>query len=155
MPIRVPRARSLRTSAASLAISILAGGLLAGCGNSTDPDSAIAAVNQQNIQRLANLYFDYQMKHDWHGPPDEQGLVEIGYGIVPKFEGRGFATEAAEALIAFALADERVRTIQAHTLPVANASTRILTKCGFRHIGEVVSPDDGLVWRWELIREPS
>jgi RimJ/RimL family protein N-acetyltransferase len=89
------------------------------------------------------------------GPPDEEGLVEIGYGIVPKFEGRGFATEAAEALIAFALGDERVRTIQAHTLPVANASTRILTRCGFRHIGEVMSPDDGLVWRWELIREPS
>ena len=29
------------------------------------------------------------------------------------------------------------------------ASTRVLTKCGFSRIGEVIDPDDGLVWRWE------
>ncbi|GAA5505511.1 hypothetical protein Rcae01_00956 [Novipirellula caenicola] len=25
----------------------------------------------------------------------------------------------------------------------------MLTKCGFPHIGEVMDPDNGLVWRWE------
>jgi hypothetical protein len=75
--IRVPRARRLRNSATSLAISILAGGFLAGCSGSADPGSAIAAVNEQNIQRLANLYFAYQMKHEWHGPPDEQAFKQF------------------------------------------------------------------------------
>ena len=84
------------------------------------------------------------------GPPDANGMVEIAYGIVPGFEGRGYATEAAMALVRFALATPDVTLVRAHTLPEVNASTRVLTKCGFRHAGDVVDPDDGPVWRWEL-----
>ena len=43
----------------------------------------------------------------------------------------------------------KVRIVRAHTLTEANASTRVLTKCGFQRINEVIDPDDGLVWRWE------
>ena len=83
------------------------------------------------------------------GPPDAGGVVEIAYGVTPSVEGRGYATEAAGALVRFAAADERVRLIRAHTLPEVNASTRVLRKCGFVHIGEVIDADDGPVWRWE------
>jgi RimJ/RimL family protein N-acetyltransferase len=83
------------------------------------------------------------------GPPDGDGRVEIGYGIVPDYQGRGYATEAAAALVAFALADNQVKLIRAHTLPTPNASTRVLEKCGFRRLGEIADPEDGLVWRWE------
>jgi [ribosomal protein S5]-alanine N-acetyltransferase len=83
------------------------------------------------------------------GPPDATGTVEVAYGIVPSFEGQGYATEAAAALVDFAFASGQVRTVRAHTLPEANASTRVLLKCGFRHVGTVVEPDDGPVWRWE------
>jgi RimJ/RimL family protein N-acetyltransferase len=85
----------------------------------------------------------------YKGPPDEDGIVEIAYGIAPSRWGKGYATEAAGALVRFAGADERVRVIRAHTLPEANASTRVLTKCGFVHVGSVVDPEDGPVWRWE------
>ena len=83
------------------------------------------------------------------GPPDAAGMVELAYGIVPKFEGQGYATEAAAALVRFAFASGQVRLVRAHTLPVANASTRVLLKCGFHFLGTVVDPDDGPVWRWE------
>jgi RimJ/RimL family protein N-acetyltransferase len=83
------------------------------------------------------------------GPPDGEGVVELAYGIVPSFQGQGYATEAAKGAIALALADGRVRLIRAHTLPATNASTRVLTKCGFDFIGEVHDPEDGRVWRWE------
>ena|SRR5688572_26465633 len=83
------------------------------------------------------------------GPPDDTGAVEIAYGVVPSFEGRGYATEAAGALVHFAFANEGVQMVRAHTLPQPNASTRVLLKCGFRHVGTVVDPDDGPVWRWE------
>jgi RimJ/RimL family protein N-acetyltransferase len=86
------------------------------------------------------------------GPPDDDGLVEIAYGIVPQYQARGFATEGAAAGVRFAFADDRVRGVRAHTLPTPNASTRVLAKCGFTHVGEVVDPDDGPVWRWELAR---
>jgi len=83
------------------------------------------------------------------GPPDRTGVVEIAYGIVPSFEGQGYATEAAAALVGFAFAGDDVRLVCAHTLPASNASTRVLLKCGFRHTGTVLDPDDGPVWRWE------
>lgn len=88
------------------------------------------------------------------GPPGADGMVEIAYGVSPEHQGKGFATEAALALVAYAFSSGQVRTVRAHTLPQANASTRVLTKCGFRHVGEVTDPEDGLVWRWELVKEP-
>jgi hypothetical protein len=41
------------------------------------------------------------------------------------------------------------RTVRAHTLPERNASVRILEKLGFAHLGQIVDPEDGPVWRWE------
>jgi [ribosomal protein S5]-alanine N-acetyltransferase len=81
--------------------------------------------------------------------PTEDGMVEIAYGIAPEHRGKGFATETAEALTLYAFRSGLVRLVRAHTLPEPNASTRVLTKCGFEKIGEVIDPEDGLVWRWE------
>jgi RimJ/RimL family protein N-acetyltransferase len=83
------------------------------------------------------------------GPPDADGAVEIAYGVHTDRQGNGYATEAAIALTAFALGDPQVTVVRAHTLPTSAASARVLTKAGFIHVGEVVDPDDGLVWRWE------
>lgn len=83
------------------------------------------------------------------GPPTAEGVVEIAYGVVEEHQGQGYATEAAQALTSFAFSHEEVRLVRAHTLPEPNASTRVLTKCGFQNVGEVIDPDDGPVWRWE------
>jgi len=85
------------------------------------------------------------------GPPDADGVVEVAYGIVPAFQGFGYATEATQALVAFAFANDVVERVRAHTLPAQSASTRVLTKCGFTRVGNVIDPDDGPVWRWERI----
>lgn len=84
------------------------------------------------------------------GPPDSNGIAEIAYGIAPAYQGRGYATEAAKALIDFAKSDDRVTTIRAHTLPEKNASTSVLTKCGLKRIADTIDPENNLpVWRWE------
>jgi RimJ/RimL family protein N-acetyltransferase len=88
------------------------------------------------------------------GPPGPDGMVEIAYGIAPEHQGQGYATEAAEAMVVYAFASDRVRIVRAHTFAADNASTRVLVKCGFQPAGEVIDPEDGLVWRWEL-RRPS
>jgi RimJ/RimL family protein N-acetyltransferase len=85
------------------------------------------------------------------GPPSADGAAEIAYGIVPEYQGRGYATEAAEALVEFASKSGCVRIACAHTLPQKNASTRVLAKCGFEFVGEVNDPEDGPVWRWEKV----
>ncbi len=86
------------------------------------------------------------------GPPGEDGVVEIGYGIAPGYRGSGHATEAARALVACAFTSDQVHRVRAHTLPEPNASTRVLTKCGFVKLGEIMHPEDGPVWRWERRR---
>lgn len=86
----------------------------------------------------------------YKGPPDSDGVVEIAYGVDPAHQGRGYATEAAWAMTQYAFDSGVVHIVRAHTLPHESASTRVLTKCGFRFLGEVVDPEDGPVWRWEL-----
>jgi RimJ/RimL family protein N-acetyltransferase len=85
----------------------------------------------------------------YKGPPAEDGVVEIGYGLASAHRGRGYATEAAQELVRRAFASGAVRRVLAHTLPEENASTKVLTRCGFVHLGEVTDPEDGVVWRWE------
>jgi [ribosomal protein S5]-alanine N-acetyltransferase len=94
----------------------------------------------------------------YKGPPDADGAVEVAYAINLEHRGQGYATEAAEGLTRYAFSDPRVRIVRAHTIERVNASSRVLTKCGFTYIGEVIEPDDGLVCRWEKHRaaaEPS
>jgi len=87
------------------------------------------------------------------GPPGKDGLVEVAYGVNPEHRKKGYATEATRALVAFAFDSGKVRRVIAHTLPQANPSTRVLTKCGFRFVGDVIDPEDGPVWRWEKDKE--
>ena len=81
-------------------------------------------------------------------------MVEIAYGIDTEHRGNGYATEAANAMTAYAFSSGLVRTVRAHTKPESDASKRVLSKCGFRNIGEVIDPEDGLVTRWEKSQAP-
>lgn len=76
--------------------------------------------------------------------------VEIAYFTVPAFEGRGFATRTARALVAIAKQSNPGLSIAAQTLREENASTSILRKLGFRLDGNALHPEDGEVWEWRL-----
>ncbi|MEQ1905905.1 MAG: GNAT family N-acetyltransferase [Pirellulaceae bacterium] len=84
------------------------------------------------------------------GPPDSDGVVEVAYGIESAYRCQGFATESTAALTQFAFDSGRVLTVRAHTKSDNAASARVLAKCGFEYVGDVVDPEDGLVCRWEV-----
>ena len=69
------------------------------------------------------------------GPPDRDGLIEIGYSVVPSYGARGFATEMVEGLVRRAFSDTRVKRIVAHTTPGNAASIKILKRLGFEYAG--------------------
>lgn len=83
------------------------------------------------------------------GPVDAGGVVEIAYGLVPGYRGRGLATEVAQGLMTFARSEPAVRRFRAHTLAGNAASHRVLEKSGFAYLGDIVDPEDGVVMRWE------
>jgi len=43
-----------------------------------------------------------------------------------------------------------LRLVVARTLATENASTRVLTRCGFTRTAELADPDEGPVWLCEL-----
>jgi ribosomal-protein-alanine N-acetyltransferase len=85
----------------------------------------------------------------YKGPPSPDGMVEIGYGIVGDQQRRGYASEAARALLAHAFTYPAVHKVIAETLPELTGSIGVLTKCGFHLIGEGSEPG---VIRFELTR---
>jgi [ribosomal protein S5]-alanine N-acetyltransferase len=86
------------------------------------------------------------------GAPDEEGMVEIGYGTAPEYRGKGYATEAARGLIDHAFMQASVQKVWAHTLAEPNASTHVLRKSGVENIGSFDDPEDGPIWRWEIVK---
>ncbi|MFE7830154.1 GNAT family N-acetyltransferase [Streptomyces nigrescens] len=72
----------------------------------------------------------------FHGPPDADGSVEIGYDLSPSARGAGWATDAARLLTDWATAQPEVRTVCALTEPENVPSQRVLERTGFRFVGE-------------------
>jgi RimJ/RimL family protein N-acetyltransferase len=58
------------------------------------PFGAYQIILRDSSQIIGTLGF--------HGPADDTGTVAIGYGLIPSARGRGFASEALRALLAFA-----------------------------------------------------
>lgn len=81
---------------------------------------------------------------NFHAPPDEAGVAEIGYALLPAWRGRGYAIEAARGALAWAAADPRTRTLRASVAPDNEASLRLIARLGFVQVGEQWDPDDGL-----------
>lgn len=81
---------------------------------------------------------------NFHAPPDEAGVAEIGYALLPEWRGRGYAIEAARGALAWAAADPRTRTLRASVAPDNEPSLRLIAKLGFVRTGEQWDPDDGL-----------
>lgn len=67
---------------------------------------------------------------DFKGPARNHA-VEIGYGVQPEYEGRGYTTEAVQAMTRWAFGQKDVVFVEAETDPDNKASQRILEKCGF------------------------
>ena len=83
------------------------------------------------------------------GRPDGEGVVECGYSLVPKFQRKGYATEAMGGLIDWAFSHEEVRRVRAQTYRHLAASIRVLEKNGLSHVGDGDEPD---TIRFELRR---
>lgn len=79
------------------------------------------------------------------GPADENGVVEIGYSVVPDRRRRGYATEAVRALTGWALRQDGVGAVVAGCDPGNAASIGTLERVGFRRAGE-----SGGELRWTL-----
>ncbi|MGW7639566.1 GNAT family N-acetyltransferase [Streptomyces decoyicus] len=85
----------------------------------------------------------------FHGPPDEAGMVELGYSVIPVYRRQGYARAMLSALVRRAVAEARVRTVRVTISPDNTASLATISGFGFAEVGEQWDEEDGL----ELIFE--
>ncbi len=85
----------------------------------------------------------------FHGPPDERGMVEVGYSTNLNYRRRGFATAALGALIDFAAADPTAHIVRASVSPENRASLNTISAYGFTYAGEQEDEIDGLEYIFE------
>lgn len=86
------------------------------------------------------------------GPPDPEGAVLIGYAIYPEHEGRGYATEAVRAMVAWALARPEVRAVRVMA-PVWNTpALRVAENVGMRPVASDEDDEVGEVLVYEITR---
>ena len=78
-------------------------------------------------------------------PPDATGTVEIGYAVNRSERGRGYATEMAGGLVAWALNQPGVLRVTAECLARNAASARVLEKLRFDRVGRRSSPEGELL----------
>ncbi|MEM7591658.1 MAG: GNAT family N-acetyltransferase [Cyanobacteria bacterium P01_A01_bin.83] len=85
--------------------------------------------------------------------PTVDGKVEIGYGIIPSQQKRGFATQAVKLLLEEAFSVAEIKAIIAYTDSLNISSQRVLEKNDFSKVGSKVDPEDGEVLVWQKTRE--
>ncbi|WP_158265233.1 GNAT family N-acetyltransferase [Blastopirellula marina] len=141
-------------------------------GPSGLPDAAIEA--SELIQSVCQANQSLYQKTGFHPPwiaylaqrgddlvgtcafksPPREGKVEVAYCTFPEYEGQGIATWMTGQLIAIGHQTSPDTIITANTLPQRNASTSILEKLGFNHVGKGHDDEVGTTWFWELAPGP-
>ena len=89
----------------------------------------LAVVLKDNKKMIGHLYFKQI-------DPEAMLTWELGYIFNPSYHGKGYATEAARALVEYAFQNYKIHRIMARCDPGNPASWKILEKVGFRREGQ-------------------
>jgi RimJ/RimL family protein N-acetyltransferase len=86
----------------------------------------------------------------------ETGVIKIGYTMTPEVQGRGYATEAVRALIAYLFDTLGADVIRAYASAKNLPSIRVAEKAGMRLVERIRGGGGDRVWfvvRYELRRD--
>ena len=98
----------------------------------------VVAINQEVIGHAG-----------FHGPPDDTGMVEVAYSVVPAYRGQGYAKLMLRDLLHRATLEPDVKTVRATIRPDNAASLATIVPFKFVPVGDQWDDLDGL----ELIFE--
>jgi len=88
----------------------------------TDAFGAFCIVREFDALTIGDALF--------HGPPDERGTVDIGYGLVPAARGYGYATKAVVAMLEWAFSRSEVTRVTANTTDDNRGSIGVMARAG-------------------------
>jgi RimJ/RimL family protein N-acetyltransferase len=89
-------------------------------------------------------------KAGFHGAPDADGMVEVGYAVDPDHRRRGYARAALELMLERARRETTVTTLRATVSPTNEQSLALIRQYPFVEVGEQWDDEDGLETIYEV-----
>jgi RimJ/RimL family protein N-acetyltransferase len=86
----------------------------------------------------------------FHDYPDENGMIEIGFGIVPEKQRQGYGLELLHGMWREISKRSDVKVLRYTVSPENEASVYIINKLGFEQVGEQIDEEDGLELIFEM-----
>ena len=76
--------------------------------------------------------------------PYQDNIYELGFHLLPRYWHQGYGYEAAKAVIEYAFDEMKVKALIAGHHPENKASANLLSKLGFKYIGDKYYEPTGL-----------
>ena len=91
----------------------------------------------------------------FHGRPDAEGRLEVGYRVEAPYRRQGYAREAVQAMFDWAASAHGIHRFIASISPTNEASLRLAAGFGFRETGSHMDEIDGLEIEFETDWPPA
>lgn len=79
----------------------------------------------------------------FHNAPDNDGMIEIGFGVDKKYQGNGYGQEILHGMWSWVVNDPLVKTLRYTVSPDNLISQHIIKKLGFEYKGQQIDEKDG------------
>ena len=86
----------------------------------------------------------------FHDFPNQEGMIEIGFGIVDELQGLGYGQELLIGMWQSIASNSQVKVLRYTVSPENSVSLHIINKLGFVKVGEQIDDEDGLEFIFEL-----
>ncbi len=107
-----------------------------------DPDNYLFATIWIIIDKTENVIVgDIGFKRK----PNEFGVIEIGYATQPRYQRKGYMTEAIKEMVDWAFKHNEARSILAETKEDNEGSIKSLIRNGFTEYKQI----DNMIW-WQI-----
>lgn len=111
----------------------------------TSKEQAHEVLNRKIIENQYNKYgfgrWAVHLKKNgtfigWCGLKNEDGEIDLGYRFKKKFWGKGYATEAAKAVLDYGFETLKLEKIHAKAMEENRASLAVMQNSGMRYAGK-------------------
>ena len=107
-------------------------------------------VNHVMIEKSSNKIIGTCSVHDRDGVKG----MDVGYALLPQFEGMGYATDGAQAMVNLAFDFYKQKQVSGITIDANPASCRVLEKLGFKSSGYIRLPGEAVKIKLFVLSKP-